>query len=103
MAVARFHEPEAIFSRLVHFHGMADPVDLALSGNDESARDAIAAGGLHPSLGHGALVALLAFRNDIHGDSVGHLVAHLIDERLHQRLVVLPDAHADERNFGVLL
>ena len=43
------------------------------------------------------------FGKRIQGDAIGHLVTHLIHERLHQSLILLPDAHADERHRRIFL
>ena len=61
------------------------------------------AGGGHPALGHRTFVGLFLFRNGVDGHAVGHLVAHLFDERLDLVLVLLPDADADEGDVGVFL
>ena len=52
-----------------------------------------------------AMAPSLAFlcREQIDGHSVGHLVSHLLDEWLDLGLVLLPDAHSDEGDVGLLL
>src|SRR5262249_22804188 len=89
--------------RLVHAHGVADPGDLTVLPDHEGGRDAVLVGGRHPGLGPLALVPLLPLGDDVEGDAVVHLVAHLLDEWLDAVLGLLTDAHADERDALVLV
>ena len=55
-------------------------------------------GGLHPAFGHRPFVARFTLGNGVDRNAIGHLVAHLVHERLDQALVLLRDTDADERD-----
>ena len=57
----------------------------------------------HPVLGHRPVVGLAVLGNVVDRHSVVHLLAHLFDKGRHRLGVVLPDAHSDEGDLGILL